>query len=163
MENNLVYRAYSGGFHQHYGKENRIQNNIFAFGGEAQLQRTRSEPHTSFFFERNIVYWDNANLVLGNNWWDNNFKLDYNVYWNRGQADPLLRRLHFPAVAAEVRPGPALDRGRPVVRRAGEGRFPPQGELAGAEAGLQAVRLLQGGANRARADRGLPPVPKAFE
>ena len=84
MENNLVYRAYSGGFHQHFGKENHIQNNIFAFGSEAQLQRTRPEPHTSFFLERNIVYYDNANLVLGNNWWDSHFKLDYNVYWNRG-------------------------------------------------------------------------------
>jgi hypothetical protein len=85
MENNLVYRAHSGGFHQHYGKENHIQNNIFAFGDEAQWQRTRPEPHTSFFLERNIVYWDNANLVLGNNWWDNHYKLDYNVYWNQGK------------------------------------------------------------------------------
>ena len=84
MENNLVYRASSGGFHQHYGKENHIQNNIFALGSEAQLQRTRPEPHTSFFLDHNIIYYDNANLVLGNNWWDSHFKLDYNVYWNRG-------------------------------------------------------------------------------
>jgi hypothetical protein len=85
MENNLVYRAGSGGFHQHYGKENHIQNNIFAFGDEAQWQRTRPEPHTSFFLEHNIVYWNNNNLVLGNNWWDSHFKLDYNVYWNSGK------------------------------------------------------------------------------
>jgi hypothetical protein len=95
MENNLVYRARSGGFHQHYGKENRIQNNIFAFGDEAQLQRTRPEPHTSFFIERNIVYWDNANLVLGNNWWDNHYKLDYNVYWNRGKPIRFFADLNF--------------------------------------------------------------------
>jgi hypothetical protein len=85
MENNLVYRAHSGGFHQHYGEDNLIQNNIFAFGDEAQLQRTRSEPHTSFFLQRNIVYYNNANLVLGNNWWGNNFQLDNNVYWNQGK------------------------------------------------------------------------------
>jgi len=81
LENNLVYRTRTGGFHQHYGKENRIQNNIFAFATQQQLQRTRTEPHLSFWFERNIVYWTKGPL-LGSNWNDNNFKLDDNVYWN---------------------------------------------------------------------------------
>jgi hypothetical protein len=85
MDNNLVYRTSSGSFHQHYGKENHIENNILAFGEEAQLQRTRPEPHTSFFLERNIVDWNNAHLVLGNNWWDSHYRLDYNLYWNQGR------------------------------------------------------------------------------
>lgn len=81
MENNLVYRTKTGGFHQHYGRENRIQNNIFAFAVEQQLQRTRTEPHISFYFERNIVYWTQGEL-LGSNWNDDNFRLDWNCYWN---------------------------------------------------------------------------------
>lgn len=85
MRNNLVYRCSRGGFHQHYGKENRIVNNILAFGGEHQIQRTRTEEHISFFFERNIVYWDNDSPLLGSNWRDNNFKLDHNVYWHAGK------------------------------------------------------------------------------
>ena len=84
MRNNLVYRCSRGGFHQHYGKENRIENNIFAFGGQHQVQRTRTEQHTSFFFERNIVLWDNDSPLLGSNWKDNNFKLDHNLYWHMG-------------------------------------------------------------------------------
>jgi hypothetical protein len=86
MENNLVYRCSKAGFHQHYGKENRIVNNIFAFATEQQLQRTRTEAHISFFFERNIVCWDNASPLLGSNWADDNFRLDFNVYWNASGA-----------------------------------------------------------------------------
>jgi hypothetical protein len=84
MDNNLVYRTRTGSFHQHYGKENRIQNNILAFATQQQLQRTRTEQHQSFAFERNIVYWNNKSPLLGSNWNDNNFKLDNNVYWNAG-------------------------------------------------------------------------------
>lgn len=85
MKNNLVYRCSMGAFHQHYGKENRIVNNILALSGEHQIQRTRTEEHLSFFFERNIIYWTNESPLLGSNWKDNNFRLDHNLYWHAGK------------------------------------------------------------------------------
>jgi len=85
MKNNLVYRCSRGTFHQHYGKENRIVNNILAYGGEQQLQRTRTEDHLSFHFERNIVFWDNDSPLLGSNWKDNNFRMDRNIFWRGGK------------------------------------------------------------------------------
>jgi hypothetical protein len=85
MRNNLVYRCSRGSFHQHYGKENVIENNILAYGGEHQIQRTRTEEHISFYFMRNIVFWDNDSPLLGSNWKDNNYKLDYNLYWHAGK------------------------------------------------------------------------------
>lgn len=79
-EGNLVYRTTHGGFHQHYGRENVVRNNVFAFGRDAQIQRTRQEPHRSFTFERNIVYWRSGNLLAGS-WSNFNFAFDRNLYW----------------------------------------------------------------------------------
>jgi parallel beta-helix repeat protein len=81
VEGNIVYNTKSGGFHQHYGRENVIRNNIFAFSREAQIVRTRMEEHRSFVFERNIVCWREGPL-LGGNWSDGHFLLDFNLYWN---------------------------------------------------------------------------------
>ena len=79
--NNIVYNTKSAGFHQHYGKENFVRNNIFAFGREAQLMRTRPEEHLSFTLERNLVLAKDAPM-LGSNWSGSNYKLDNNIYWN---------------------------------------------------------------------------------
>ncbi len=84
MEKNLVYRTSTGGFNQHYGRENHIRNNIFAFAEQHQISRARTEPHLSFSFQRNIVFWDNASPLFSGNWGDENFELDFNVYWNAG-------------------------------------------------------------------------------
>jgi hypothetical protein len=78
---NLVYRAKTGGFHQHFGKENTVTNNIFALARTGQIIRTRAEEHLSFTFERNIVYWTEGPL-LGSNWSGDQYRLDYNLYWN---------------------------------------------------------------------------------
>lgn len=81
MENNLVYNTKSAGFHQHYGKDNVIRNNIFAFGKQAQLMRTRPEPdHFTLDIHHNIALFDDAPL-FGSNWDGDNYKLNNNLYW----------------------------------------------------------------------------------
>ena len=80
MRNNLVYRTKTGSFHQHYGKENRIENNILVNSRLHQIQRTRMEEHRSFTFQKNIVYWTTGPL-LASNWKDNRYLFDFNCYW----------------------------------------------------------------------------------
>ncbi len=80
VENNLVYRCKSGGFHQHYGRENRIVNNIFANQLKAQLEASRVEEHTSFTFKRNVIYFEQGELY-GINWDKVRFQADSNIYW----------------------------------------------------------------------------------
>lgn len=80
-ENNIVYRTTHGGFHQHYGETNRVWNNIFAFGRDQQLQRSREEEHLSFSFCTNIVYFDKG-VLLGSTWKNDHFIMDWNDYWD---------------------------------------------------------------------------------
>ena len=88
FENNLVYDVRDGCVHQHYGRENLFRNNILAFSEEGQVAVTRAEPHLSFTFEHNLVYWDEGRL-LGYGGWKNGAKvaLRNNLYW-RAEGKP---------------------------------------------------------------------------
>jgi Right handed beta helix region len=81
VENNLVYRTVSGGFHQNYGRDNLITNNIFALGKIAQIRRSRKD--CNFIFTKNIVYWTEGKLLNGT-WQEIDFSMDKNIYWNPG-------------------------------------------------------------------------------
>jgi hypothetical protein len=89
IEDNLVYRTKTGGFHQNTGRENVIRNNIFALGRDGQIQRSKRESHISFTFAHNIVYWDGntppagpGDEALHGRFSDSNFRMDQNLYWD---------------------------------------------------------------------------------
>ncbi|NQT86793.1 right-handed parallel beta-helix repeat-containing protein [bacterium] len=81
MEGNLVTHTKTGNFHQHFGRENIVRNNIFAFCSGPQLQRSRVEPHLSFTFERNLVVWRDAPLFY-RHWKDDKVLMRSNLYWD---------------------------------------------------------------------------------
>ena len=96
MENNLVYACKDAGFHQHYGKENHIRNNIFALNLLAELMISRVEEHLSFTFANNIVYQSEGELFQKKNkWLDVNVLLDNNCYWDTRTKTPDFYGLSF--------------------------------------------------------------------
>ena len=81
VENNLVYDCSSETFHQHYGRDNIVRNNIFAFGGEGAFIVTRHEEHNSLTLTNNILVVDDASIYAFDtekDW----FVDDSNLYWD---------------------------------------------------------------------------------
>ncbi|MES2463151.1 MAG: right-handed parallel beta-helix repeat-containing protein, partial [Armatimonadota bacterium] len=93
--NNVVYNMKSSPFHQHYGTNNLLENNVLAFGNEGQILRARGsnnkspKPETapdkraesSFTIRRNIIYGRKAPFFSGE-WTGQNFTLADNLYWS---------------------------------------------------------------------------------
>ena len=82
LENNLVYRVKTGTYHQHYGRDNVVRNNILAYSLDGQIQRSRVEGHLSFTFTNNLVYWDQGPLIAAGNVNDDKVQLASNLYFN---------------------------------------------------------------------------------
>lgn len=99
MENNLVYACKSAGFHQHYGKNNIIRNNIFALIDTSAIQVSRVEDHLSYTFTNNIIYQENGEIISdvwgGDNGTKINVDYDYNCYWKVGDPSPEFYGLSF--------------------------------------------------------------------
>jgi hypothetical protein len=106
MENNLVYRFRTGTYHQHYGKEDLIHNNIFAFSLDGQIQRSRVEPHLSFTYTGNIVYWDTGPLATKGSLNDDQVALERNRYFNATGAT-----VDFQGLTIEERQAKGWDKG----------------------------------------------------
>jgi len=99
IENNVVYRVRTCPLFQHYGKDNTIRNNLFALGGEGQLQRCREDIPCHYVATGNLVYADIPKM-LGGVWKNGDWKLERNLYWSTAGA-PTFAGLDFAAWQAK--------------------------------------------------------------
>lgn len=66
IEENVVCGTKTGGFHQHYGRDNIVRRNIFAEAVENQIQLSRGEIIRPVVFEHNVVQGaGNGSLIQG--------------------------------------------------------------------------------------------------
>ena len=84
IASNLVYRCSSAPFFAHINRKITVQNNIFAFGEQCQIERAGASagPDQEYAFTGNIVYYRQGQLV---GYWDTknrNFAYARNLYWN---------------------------------------------------------------------------------
>lgn len=85
LENNVVARCQTAGFHQHYGRDNVVRNNLIVHCGEGGVRRSREEAHNSFTFEGNVVVNETPQL-LHSNWSNGNFVTRKNLYFSPASA-----------------------------------------------------------------------------
>ncbi len=89
IENNLCYNTDRDLFHQHYGSNNIVRNNIFARGEEAVFRYSKMENHTGIVFERNIFVARGTPMtrgVTGDRWLPHQVQFINNLYWCEGGA-----------------------------------------------------------------------------
>jgi len=89
-QNNICYNMSSQPFHQHYGRENTIRNNIFACGREGQLRITRKEDHMSVICERNIIITEGTGYfipAMDEVAAAGNIISDLNLFWTTGDPE----------------------------------------------------------------------------
>ncbi len=83
IRNNLVYRCSEGCYQHHYGRDNVVENNIFAFSPKQQVLWIVKENHSPFTFRHNIIL-HNGGLTLNDSpaWHGGRAHIEENLYWS---------------------------------------------------------------------------------
>ncbi len=90
IERNVCYRTNGEIFHQHYGRENIVRNNVFAFGGDSVAAHGRADlQHKAFSFERNLFITNGRPIFKGGyaaKLAYKNLRSDLNLFWDASGA-----------------------------------------------------------------------------
>lgn len=165
FEHNIVIRAQSAGFFQHYGRENIVRENIFVDGGLAQIEGAAPEDWTSFYFYRNIVYSTDATPILAGCIQADlpcNVKLamDENIYWNaQNKTDVFPRNRTLGDWFAVSKLDKHSSFADPGMLKTDSSGFVFLPNLVASQMGWVPVRILFSEPNRGQ--RGFPIVPPA--
>lgn len=86
VSKNLVYDCSSTSFYQHYGQDNVVMNNIFAFSEQGGISLAKAESHVGFHLIKNIIVTDGSGFIVGMKG-KNLFTDTGNFYWDYTSGD----------------------------------------------------------------------------
>ena len=86
VEQNLVCGTKKSAYATHYGRDNLVQNNIFALSKDDHLCLGKREAHRSTLFRRNVVVTANGRMPA-DSWAIPQFTVSDNLFWSLG-GDP---------------------------------------------------------------------------
>jgi len=94
LENNVCYCTNGEIFHQHYGRENTVRNNILAFGDVCLAIYSRIEPHVGVVFLHNVFLADGV-PAYQNDYGPagRHIFADANLFWDMKRKPPALNRV----------------------------------------------------------------------
>ena len=93
VENNVVYNTSSNCYHQHYGSDNVIRNNVFAFGGDTVIRCSVPEMHCCLAVEGNILVTDGKPIFAtytAENGINPGVCSHHNIIWDVSGEEPVL-------------------------------------------------------------------------
>lgn len=103
IENNICYDTNCTSFHQHYGRENTVRNNIFALGKEAIFALSKAEDCRALNVYNNIFYSQGKAMFTSgyaNNYNENPDAIssDLNLFWDAdGEINMVQEKAHTTA------------------------------------------------------------------
>lgn len=91
-ENNVIERCTSG-FHQHYGSNNIICNNIFSWGEKSQITLSKVKEDYPLTFSHNFILFETGLLMNGDAVMNTKYCIKNNCYWKVSEGLPKIGNL----------------------------------------------------------------------
>ena len=93
VEKNVVSRCTSGGYHLHYGANNVVRNNIFAWGEKSQFTLTAVNVENPLILSNNIFIMESGALLSGAAVDKKEFIINNNCYWSISDKLPQVQNI----------------------------------------------------------------------
>lgn len=91
IENNLVFRCKDSCYQHHYGKNNTVRGNVFAFAGQGLMFLCREENHTPLVVQENTFITDGSPVyITGSGEVNPKLVTSCNRFWSTTEASPAI-------------------------------------------------------------------------